>query len=93
MIASALLTTTATNDTETIKPKERSLNDEIFESILGSDSLLKKTIQYGSEPVRPRTGQMCTISYKAFIKNSEELVEDEENLSFILGDADVMPGI
>ena len=74
------------------KTKERNLDEEKFESILGSDSLLKKIIQYGSEPIRPRTGQMCTISYKAFIKNSEELVEDEENMSFILGDGDVLPG-
>ena len=35
---------------------------------------------------------MCTISYKAFIKETNELVEDYENLSFILGDGDVMAG-
>ena len=75
----------------------RNLNDETFEDILGSDSLQKKIIQYGDEDTefrssRPLKSQMCTISYKAFIKETNELVEDYENLSFILGDGDVMAG-
>ena len=58
---------------------------------------MKKIIQYGEQSedgndVRARTGQICTISYKAFLKDTETLVESNDDLSFIIGDGDVVPG-
>lgn len=77
--------------------KVRNLNEETYEKPLGNDTLQKRIIQYGDEETqykqsRPQNGQMVTISYKAFIKESNEIVEDNEDLTFILGDSDVMPG-
>jgi len=78
--------------------KVRNLNEETYEKPLGNDTLQKRIIQYGDEETqykqsRPQNGQMVTISYKAFIKESNEIVEDNEDLTFILGDSDVMPAI
>lgn len=72
------------------KPK-RNIEQEDYEKILGNDSLLKKITQYG-EDARPINGHMVTISYEAFIKDSLKSVEKNENLSFILGDGDVISG-
>lgn len=74
------------------KSRVRNLADEVYEQPLGSESLLKKIVQYGEEDMRPQNGQMCTISYKAFIKDTDQLVEQDDELSFILGDGDVIPG-
>ena len=76
----------------TTNKRVRNLADEVYEQPLGSDSLQKKIVQYGDEDTRPRNGQMCTISYKAYIKDTDEIVEQDDNLSFILGDGDVIPG-
>lgn len=85
---------------EAEKTKEepnRKLEDEVFEKPLGGDSLLKKTIQYGEELMgrdwRPSSGQMCTISYEACLKDTTTIVEKNEELSFILGDGDVISAI
>lgn len=84
--------------TEEVKeaPK-RKLEDEEFEKPLGGDSLLKKIVQYGEErngrDWRPSSGQMCIISYEAFIKDTQTSVEKNEDLSFILGDGDVVSAI
>jgi hypothetical protein len=57
---------------------------------------MKKIIQYGEEidnrDNRPSNGQMCTISYEAYLKDTQQLVEKSEELSFILGDCDVISG-
>lgn len=83
--------------TEVKETPKRKLEDEIYEKPLGGDSLLKKITQYGEElngrDYRPSTGQMCTISYEACLKDSSTVVEKNDELSFILGDGDVISAI
>lgn len=73
----------------------KNLAEEKFERILGNDSLMKKIVAYGDESSgqRPLTGQMCTIAYKAYIKDTDKLVEHDDDLNFILGDGDVVTGL
>lgn len=79
------------------KKDERKIEDETFQEILGNSSLLKKITQYGEENLpefsrRPLNGQMVTIAYEAYLKDSLKLVDHNDNLSFILGDGDVISG-
>ena len=81
---------------EEAKPK-RDIKDEVFEKVIGNDSLLKKITQYGDESAaaRPINGHMVTVSYEAYLYNDAEnrkLVDHSENLQFILGDGDVISG-
>ncbi len=78
------------------KPQPRRLEDETFQKILGNDSLQKKIVQYGEEGEmsRPMNGQMVTISYDAFLNDQpDKLVDHNDNLSFLLGDGDVISGL
>ena len=78
------------------KVTQRRIEDEKFESLLGNDSLQKKITQYGEDDdmSKPMQGQMVTISFEAFLKdNPEKLVDHNDNLSFILGDNDVITGL
>lgn len=77
--------------------EERILENETFQEILGNSSLQKKITQYGDQNLsefsrRPLAGQMVTISYEAYLKDSLKLVDHNDNLSFILGDGDVITG-
>lgn len=56
---------------------------------------MKKILEYGDESIgRPTKGQMVTISYEAKLKDDDQkLVDHNENLSFILGDGDVISGM
>jgi hypothetical protein len=80
---------------EIVKPK-RNLEEETYLKILGNDSLMKKITEYGVEDdepnARPRNGQMVTISYDAFLQENNKLVDHNTNLTFILGDGDVISG-
>ncbi|CAF0749382.1 unnamed protein product [Brachionus calyciflorus] len=77
------------------KKPERQIENEKYENILGNDSLLKKTLKYGDSVVgRPTNGQMVTINYEAYLKdNRDQLVDHNEDYSFILGDGDVIPAM
>ena len=80
------------------KKEERNIENETFQEILGNSSLLKKITQYGEENLhefsrRPLSGQMVTIAYEAYLKDSLKLVDHNDNLSFILGDGDVISGM
>ena len=103
MTTSSMPTTSGTVDVPVLedakkasdpKPKsEKNLAEEKFERILGNDSLMKKIVAYGDESgPRPLTGQMCTIAYKAYVKDTDKLVEHDDDLNFILGDGDVVSG-
>ena len=85
-----------TQMSDEVEPKRR-VEDDVIEKPLGGDSLLKKITQYGEELMgrdwRPSSGQMCTISYEARLKDSEAAVEKNEDLSFVLGDGDVISAI
>jgi len=85
------------NAAASLEKQKRKLEDEEYEKPLGGDSLLKKITQYGEEmfsrDYRPSSGQMCTISYEACIKDSDTVVEKNEQLSFILGDGDVVSAL
>lgn len=89
--------TAAETTNEAAKKEERKIENETFQEILGNSSLLKKITQYGEENLpefsrRPLSGQMVTISYEAYLKDSLKLVDHNDNLSFILGDGDVISG-
>ena len=73
----------------------RRIEDETFQKMLGNDSLQKKIVEYGEEGEhsRPLNGQMVTISYEAYLKDTDKLVDHNDNLSFILGDGDVISGL
>lgn len=83
--------------TATKAEPKRKLEDEKFEMPLGGTSLQKKITQYGEEMMgrdwRPVNGQMCTISYEATLKDTTTVVEKNDDLSFILGDGDVISAI
>jgi FKBP-type peptidyl-prolyl cis-trans isomerase len=74
------------------KEPERSVENEKYEKILGNDALQKKTLVYGDSVVgRPHNGQMVTVSFEGYLKEDRtKLVEHNDNLSFILGDGDVI---
>jgi len=76
---------------------KRNIENEIWEMPLGGQSLQKKILQYGDEvsgrDYRPNRSQMCTISYTACLKDSSVVVEQNDELSFILGDGDVISAI
>ncbi len=84
------------------KPK-RNLSEETYLKLLGNESLMKKIIQYGVEDdepnARPRSGQMVTVSFEAYLKHNFEdeatrkLVDHDDRLTFILGDGDVISGL
>lgn len=78
------------------EPK-RKLEDEVFEKPLGGDSLQKKITQYGEQFMgrdwRPVNGQICTISYEAKLKDTSTVVEKNDDLSFVLGDGDVISAL
>ena len=83
---------------EVTKKEERKIENETFQEILGNSSLLKKITEYGDQSLsefmrRPMNGQMVTIAYEAYLKDSLKLVDHNENLSFILGDGDVISGM
>ena len=80
-------------------PPPKSVEKEVFEKILGNDSLMKKITQYGIQDElaksRPANGQVVTVDYEAYLYVNEEkqkLVDNAENLKFILGDGDVING-
>ena len=77
----------------------KSAEKEVFESILGNDTLKKKITQYGIQDEvsksRPVNGQIVTMDYEAFLYDNEtpgKLVDNGENFKFILGDGDVING-
>ena len=53
--------------------------------------MTKKIIQRGVDNERPRTGQMCTVKYTTRLVDDESVLENIEDLQFILGDGDVVP--
>ncbi len=67
-------------------------NSSNFLDILGNGSLTKSIIHKGIENNRPRTGQICTITYTGKLED-HTVVENKENFQFILGDGDVVPGM
>lgn len=71
---------------------DKKIQDETYQEILGNKSLLKKITQYGGDEVRPINGQIVTISFDAYLKDSPKLVDHSEEFNFILGDGDVIPG-
>jgi len=80
-----------------VESPKRNIENEIWELPLGGESLKKKITQYGEEIMgrdyRPNRSQMCTISYTASLKDTSEVVEQNDELSFILGDGDVISAI
>lgn len=43
---------------------------------------------------RPNQGQMVTVAFEAYLnENRDKLVDHNDNLSFILGDNDVISGL
>lgn len=56
----------------------------------GNEQLRKKVLEAGSGPdSRPRRGQNVTINLKTTLTDGTT-VEDESNISFTLGDGDVI---
>uniref|UniRef100_A0A8C4TEL4 peptidylprolyl isomerase n=1 Tax=Erpetoichthys calabaricus TaxID=27687 RepID=A0A8C4TEL4_ERPCA len=66
--------------------------DEWME-VLGTKLLMKKILVAGQgEDTRPKRGQLVTIHLKTMLENGTVL-DDQESLSFTLGDGDVMQAL
>ncbi|GJQ85529.1 hypothetical protein Trydic_g10830 [Trypoxylus dichotomus] len=63
-----------------------------WEDILGSGSIMKKTIQAGKADSRPQRLQICEINYESKLE-SGILVEKCDNFIMQLGDCDVIQGL
>lgn len=64
---------------------------EEWQDILGSGSIMKKTIRTGKPDSRPQRLQICEINYECKLENGI-LVEKCNNFIMQLGDCDVFIG-
>ncbi|KAK9709918.1 Tetratricopeptide repeat [Popillia japonica] len=65
---------------------------EEWQDILGSGSIMKKTIRTGKPDSRPQRLQICEINYECKLENGI-LVEKCNNFIMQLGDCDVIQGL
>ncbi|KAG8188044.1 hypothetical protein JTE90_009918 [Oedothorax gibbosus] len=67
-------------------------NEDEWLDIMGSGNFKKKVLKPGlGHETRPSRGDMVTVNYKIYLNDS--LIEEKENLKFIVGDLDVIQGI
>uniref|UniRef100_W5LEL0 peptidylprolyl isomerase n=1 Tax=Astyanax mexicanus TaxID=7994 RepID=W5LEL0_ASTMX len=82
-----------TAKTEAVTDNSPSLPPEEWLDVLGNGQLRKKVLEPGSEPdSKPQRGQIVTINLKTSLTDGTT-VEEESNISFTLGDGDVMQAL
>lgn len=82
-----------TAKTEAVTDNSPSLPPEEWLDVLGNGQLRKKVLEPGSEPdSKPQRGQIVTINLKTSLTDGTT-VEEESNISFSLGDGDVMQAL
>ncbi|XP_013187581.1 peptidyl-prolyl cis-trans isomerase FKBP8 [Amyelois transitella] len=77
------------------KDRPAETKTEEWQDVLGSGSLLKKSLKQGDEStgLRPHRSDICRISYEVKIRDSGEIVEKRDQVKIYLGDNEILQGL
>lgn len=75
-------------------PLSQSVNEiepeQSYQDILGSGDLMKKIIKSGTLDERPTKGEQIVINLVGRLQESNNIIEEKENLEITLGDCEVI---